>query len=109
VAAWLRKLGYAVLEAGTAAEALKIWEMRRQEIKLLFTDMMMPGNLTGMDLALQLKKEQPSLKIISSSGFGSNTVKSSLKADKEIVYLAKPYAPEALAATVRRCLNSSCQ
>ena len=109
VAAWLRKLGYAVLEAGTGSEALKIWEERRHEIKLLFTGMMMPGNLNGMDLALQLKIEQPSLKVISSSGFGGNSVKSSLKADKEIVYLAKPYAPEALAATVRRCLNSSCQ
>jgi nitrogen-specific signal transduction histidine kinase/ActR/RegA family two-component response regulator len=105
VAAWLRKLGYAVLEAGNGAEALKLWEQRRQEIKLLFTDMMMPGNLTGLELALQLKKAQPSLKIISSSGYGANAMNPPLNDSEDIVYLPKPYAPDALAVTVRRCLN----
>jgi CheY-like chemotaxis protein len=105
VAGRLRALGYAVLEAGDAAEALEIWKHHGREIELLFTDMMMPGTMTGMDLALQLKQEHPSLKIISSSGHSAHLAASPLTAGSQIVFLPKPYEPAALATTVRHCLD----
>jgi signal transduction histidine kinase/CheY-like chemotaxis protein len=105
VAAWLRNLGYVVLEAGNGAEALEVWERRDAEIQLLFTDMMMPGEMTGLDLAVRLKRAQPSLKIISSSGYGTIHIDSALLPADEIVCLPKPYETDALASTVRGCLD----
>jgi two-component system, cell cycle sensor histidine kinase and response regulator CckA len=107
VATRLRDLGYTVLEAADGLEALKIWEEHRQRIALLFTDMMMPGRLTGLDLALQLKEEQPSLKVISSSGYSGALVDSPLTTGRDFVYLPKPYEPADLAITVRRCLDKA--
>jgi CheY-like chemotaxis protein len=101
----LRELGYAVLEAGNASEALKIWGQHRHEIKLLFTDVVMPGTLNGLDLAHCLKEEQPSLKIVSSSGYGANPAENSLTHWPEMVHLPKPYEPAVLARVVRRCLD----
>ena len=107
VAARLRTLGYIVLEAGNGVEALEIWEQYHQQIDLLFTDMMMPGKMTGMDLALQLKIEQPALKVISSSGYTTQLALFPFTSGPQIVYLPKPYEPAALAVTVRRCLDNS--
>jgi hypothetical protein len=64
----LRKLGYAVLDAGRGEEAMQLWEKHASKIDLLFTDMMMPGVMTGLDLARSLKEKKDSLKVIISSG-----------------------------------------
>ncbi len=101
----LRKLGYAVLEAENGLEALKIWEQHRRNIALLFTDTMMPGNMTGLELAARLKKEKGSLKVISSSGYNADLAESPLTPGQEVLHLPKPYAPVALARMVRRCLD----
>jgi PAS domain S-box-containing protein len=106
-ASCLRKLGYAVLPAGNAAEALKVWEEHHQEVALLFTDMKIPGQMTGLDLAARLKKEKGSLKVISSSGYIADLGDSALTAGQEIAYLPKPYTPAALARTVRHCLDKN--
>jgi len=106
VALCLRKLGYAVLEAGDGAEALKIWKEHHEKIALLVTDTLMPGNMTGLELAARLRKEKGSLKIISSSGYNANTTGATLALGEEISYLPKPYAPAALAGIVRRCLDN---
>jgi PAS domain S-box-containing protein len=102
----LRRLGYAILEAGNGLEALKVWEQHHEKIELLFTDMLMTGNMTGLDLAMRLKKEKGSLKVISSSGYHSDLPVSPLPAGEEITYLPKPYTPAAMAKTVRRCLDN---
>jgi PAS domain S-box-containing protein len=107
VASCLRKLGYEVLEAGNGLEALVAWEKDHEKIALLVTDTLMPGKMTGLDLALRLKKEKSSLKVISSSGYSANLAESYLTAGQEFVYLPKPYAPAALATTVRRCLDKT--
>jgi CheY-like chemotaxis protein len=103
----LRKLGYAVLEAGNSLEALKIWQEQHEKIALLFTDNLMPGNMTGLGLAMRLRKEKSSLKIISSSGYSADLAFFSTSEGKQITYLPKPYAPAALARVVRRCLDES--
>ena len=105
VALSLRKLGYGVLEAGNGAEALKVWEDHREKISLLFTDTLMPGNLTGLDLAVRLRKEKEALKIISSSGYRIEESEGPPPSGQPIVYLPKPYAPVTLARTVRDCLD----
>jgi DNA-binding NtrC family response regulator len=107
VAVWLRKLGYTILEAGTASEALKVWEQNQQRIALLMTDMVMPGSMTGMELAVQLKKERDSLKVIISSGYSADLTRVPSAADQGITFLPKPYKVVALEKIVRLCLDKS--
>jgi PAS domain S-box-containing protein len=105
VAQGLRKLGYAVLEAGNGLEALKVWEQHHPRIALLFTDMVMPGKMSGLELAVRLKKEKSSLKVISSSGYDADLARRHTSADLEITHLPKPYLPSDLAKVVRHCLD----
>jgi CheY-like chemotaxis protein len=107
VALCLRKLGYAVLEAGTALEALKAWEEHHQAIKLLFTDLVLPGEMTGLDFGERLRKEKASLKVVISSGYSEDPATPPLTTGQEITYLAKPYKTTALAKAVRRCLDQA--
>ncbi|MGO8701218.1 MAG: PAS domain S-box protein [Limisphaerales bacterium] len=103
----LRKLGYAVFEAGNGLEALKVWEEHHQKIALLLTDMKMPGEMTGLDLAVRLKRDKDSLKVISCSGYNADLKDSLLAAGREIDHSPKPFTPNALAKIVRRCLDKS--
>jgi CheY-like chemotaxis protein len=107
VANCLRKLGYAVLEAGDAQDALRVWREHHERISLLFTDTLMPGILTGLDLARQLRQEKSGLKIISSSGYRAELTESPALTGGKITYLPKPYAPALLAKAVRRCLDEA--
>jgi CheY-like chemotaxis protein len=106
VALCLRRLGYAILEAGNGLEAMKVWEKHHEKIALLFTDMVMPGNMSGLDLATRLRKEKGSLKVIRSSGYRTDPTVSPLLAGEETFYLPKPYTPDVLAKIVRRCLDN---
>jgi len=106
-ASCLRKLGYTVLEAGNGAEALAVWQEHHQRIALLLTDMKMPGQMTGLDLALRFKNEKGSLKVISASGYSAELEDSPLTAGQEITFLPKPFTPAALAKIVRLCLDKT--
>jgi CheY-like chemotaxis protein len=103
----LRKLGYQILEASNAAEALEVWEQDWQKISLLLTDMMMPGRMTGLDLAMRLKMEKDSLKVIVSSGYSADLSKSPPGANEKITFLPKPYKIPELAKVVRNCLDNA--
>jgi two-component system, response regulator PdtaR len=59
--------GYRVLEAGDADEALQIFETNA-DIELLFTDVSMPGSMSGSDLARQVAQRWPGVGIIVTSG-----------------------------------------
>jgi len=97
----LRKLGYAVLEACQADEALKIWRQNPGRIELLLTDMVMPDSSDGLTLAGDLMRERTGLKVILTSGFP-------LKIDSaNIVQLLKPYRPGYLARVIRHCLDDN--
>jgi YesN/AraC family two-component response regulator len=60
-----------VLEASDGVSALEMWTKHRDEIHLLLTDMVMPGGMTGKDLAERLLKENPKLKVIYASGYSA--------------------------------------
>ena len=59
--------GYRVLEAGDADEALRLFETNA-DIKLLFTDVSMPGSMSGSDLAYQIAEQWPGVGIVVVSG-----------------------------------------
>jgi len=101
----LRMAGYRVVEAANGNEALSLWPKYRREIALLFTDMIMPESITGMELAERLRQEKPELKVIVSSGYSMEMVSRGVPTDAGIVYLPKPYDMRALGTMVRGCLD----
>lgn len=107
VSSFLRRQGYRILEAENAAHALDVWREHRSEIRLLLSDMVMPGKLNGMQLAEQLLKDNRDLRVIISSGYSADLVKVNALAIDEITYVPKPSAPSELAARIRSCLDKS--
>jgi CheY-like chemotaxis protein len=97
---------YRVLAASSGAEALRVWDEHEGRINLLLTDMIMPGGMTGNDLAAKLRKLKPGLKVIYTSGYSSELMGNDSEANNT-TFLAKPYLPLQLAQTVRKCLDAS--
>jgi PAS domain S-box-containing protein len=101
----LRRYGYQVLSASSGAEALRVWEQQHGQIDLLLTDLIMPGGVRGSDLAAELRKRKPALKVIYTSGYSAELAGKDF-AQGDIVFLAKPYPPHQLAFAVRKCLDT---
>ena len=101
----LNKYGYKVLSANDANEAIEVWRNNKSEIALLLTDLVMPNHVNGRELAEKLWAEQPELKVIFTSGYSADIVGKDFKLEPELNFLQKPYQPQVLATTVRRCLD----
>ena len=95
---------YRVLEAGSGVEALKVWDEHDGQVDLLLTDMVMPEGMTGGEVAAQLRKRKPELKVVLTSGYGAEAVGKDLSWSN-MTFLAKPYLPSQLAQMVRQCLD----
>jgi two-component system cell cycle sensor histidine kinase/response regulator CckA len=100
----LQRCGYSVLQAQSGAAAVKIWQEQREQIQLLFTDLVMPDGMTGRQLAERLQSDKPSLKVIYTSGY-STEVGKGLSLIEGVNFLQKPYPSGKLARTVRECLD----
>ena len=105
VARVLEKHGYKVLQAATGVEAVGLWRQHKQEIALLLTDLVMPENMNGRELAQTLWADRADLKVIFSSGYSADIVGKDFKLEPELNYLQKPYQPQTLVVAVRRCLD----
>jgi CheY-like chemotaxis protein len=101
----LERKGYSVIDAACGEEAVRLWRECRDTVDLLLTDMMMPGGLSGRDVAEQLLADRPTLKIIYTSGYSMETVTPDFIGDDRTTFLQKPYDPETLAQLVRTVLN----
>jgi CheY-like chemotaxis protein len=103
----LSQLGYRMLESVNGVEALKVWEQHRNEIDLLLTDLVMPGGMTGKDLAERLLNENPKLKVIYTSGYSVNVVGRDFPLEEGVNFLAKPFGTHKLVQTVRKKLDAN--
>ena len=101
----LRLAGYAVLEAGNGVEAMRMWEGHGARVNLLFTDMVMPGGFTGLDLAKRLRQLKPTLKVVISSGYAADLLQQHGGLPTGVVFLAKPYNRNSLGKAVRELLD----
>ena len=103
----LERYGYIVCEAATAREAQEVWRSRREEIALLLADMIMPEGITGRDLAEELRKDRPGLKVVFMSGYSAEVVGRDTEFFRRTRghFLRKPCSPGTLAQTVRQCLD----
>jgi DNA-binding NtrC family response regulator len=95
--------GYRVIEAVNADEALKLMEAR-PDVRLLFTDVDMPGSINGFGLARVVDMRWPGVSIIVASGQAGPGVGDLPRKAK---FIAKPYSPSALLRLVRECLGEA--
>ena len=102
----LERAGYRVVECASGAAALVLWTKHRTDIKLLITDMVMPGAFGGVQLAQKLLKERPELKVIITSGYSSTLSKDRKKFDVEIAFIPKPFEQKNVLSVVRRQLDT---
>jgi PAS domain S-box-containing protein len=102
----LGRRGYRVLEADSGVSALQLWSSHAVRVDLLLTDMVMPGGMSGHELAQQILSRQPGLKVVYTSGYSNDIVTHRLHLEHGRNFLPKPYPADELAATVRRCLDS---
>lgn len=98
----LRSLGYQVFEAENGASAMaRLAEL--PDVALLFTDMMMPGGMTGVDLVKAALADRPNLKVLFTSGYADPSV--ARLGRKAGALLPKPYTAEELADKLREVLD----
>ncbi|HUL10156.1 MAG TPA: PAS domain S-box protein, partial [Candidatus Acidoferrum sp.] len=100
----LRDLGYRVLEAADGPEAQAILASDAA-IDLLFTDVVMPGGLTGRQLADAAKRRRPELKMLFTSGYTEDSVHRLGQLDLGVRLLSKPYRRQELAQRIREALD----
>ena len=101
----LKGYDYRVLEAETGVQALKVWEEHHGKVDLLLTDMVMPGGVSGAELAQQLRGRKAGLRVIYTSGYSSEIVGQNLS-ENDAIFLPKPYRPPQLAQRVRKSLDA---
>jgi CheY-like chemotaxis protein len=95
--------GFEVVEASNADEAVLILE-RLTDIRLVFTDIDMPGSMNGLRLAAAIRDRWPPVKIIATSGHHKF---SEGDFPAETQFIAKPYKPEQIFAAIRRALQTT--
>ncbi len=91
----LQSLGYLVVSAAAGREALGIIR-KRKDIDLLFTDVVMPGGMSGRDLAEAAMHEHPGLRVLFTSGYSQDVIAHDWQLDDGIDLLRKPYRREDL-------------
>ena len=103
-ARFLSHSGYQVLSASDSSGALDIWQREMAGIDLLFTDMILPGNCSGLQLAKLLLADKPDLKVIITSGYVSDASEPEENTDEPIVFLSKPCPAGTLTRVIQKCL-----
>ncbi|MGA7457364.1 MAG: CHASE3 domain-containing protein [Methyloceanibacter sp.] len=101
----LQDLGYAVLEAGDAAQALEVLA-RARRVDLLFTDVVLPGGSNGRELANRARSEYPLLPVLYTTGYTRNAIVHQGRLDADVELLNKPYTQQDLARKVRDMLDA---
>ena len=101
----LERQGYTVLEAPNGDAALRVAQGHRGPIHLLLTDVVMPG-LSGRQLADQLARARPDVKVLYTSGYTDDSIVRHGVLEEGTAYLQKPFAPESLARKVRDVLDA---
>jgi PAS domain S-box-containing protein len=101
----LKTFGYNTLEADCAASADTILTNRQKAIDLLVTDVIMPGNESGIQLAERHNRMQPQLKVLFMSGYTDKTIISQGLLESKVNYIAKPFLPINFAKKVREVLD----
>jgi CheY-like chemotaxis protein len=100
----LDSLGYSVLEAHDATEAIQLYETA-ERVSVLVTDLVLPDGMDGLELARTLRQRRPELPLVLITGYSE-----ALAGYEDIcgaVVLSKPYRSQALAKAMDRAIRAS--
>jgi PAS domain S-box-containing protein len=100
----LERLGYQVIECTTGAEAKEVLE-KGLKVDAVFSDIMMPGGLTGTDLGRWVNQHRPTVPVILTTGFADEAAGNTVTAHDTWPILRKPYTQKDLAAIMRTVLD----
>jgi PAS domain S-box-containing protein len=100
----LERIGYDVLEAPDGPSALALWHAHRARVSLLLTDIVMPGGLSGHELAAKLQADAPALPVILITGYSADIAGRGLALPPRQTLLQKPFVGDDLLAAIRRAL-----
>jgi PAS domain S-box-containing protein len=100
----LRELGYRVIEAHDGPSALRLLE-RQERVDLLFTDVVLPSNMTGAQVAAQARGMRPNLKVLFTTGYARNAIIHQGRLDKGVQLITKPFSFADLASKIRDVLD----
>ncbi|GGC47279.1 PAS domain S-box protein [Chelatococcus reniformis] len=101
----LRELGYTVIEAADGPAALKLLEGDDRRVDLLFTDVVLPGGMSGAALAVQARAVRPRLKVLFTTGYARNAIVHHGRLDPGVELITKPFSFTELATRVRDILD----
>ncbi|MBL9134493.1 MAG: PAS domain S-box protein [Verrucomicrobiales bacterium] len=104
--AFLTRAGFVVLEATSADEAWALWQKHQSEIDLIYTDLVMPGEMSGRQLAELTVAIRPNLRVIITSGYSSELVDQGASPNPSFVHLPKPCPPDKVVGTILDCLRA---
>ena len=99
----LKNLGYQTMEAANATEAIAIADSDAK-FDLLFTDVIISGAMNGRQLAGEMAKRRPGMKVLFTSGYTENAMVHHGRLDPGVLLLAKPYRNAELARMIRKAL-----
>ncbi|WP_294235867.1 PAS domain-containing protein [uncultured Sphingomonas sp.] len=103
----LRELGYDVLEAEDGASALALLDApEARRIALLFSDVVLPGGMTGADLASAARSLHPQLKVLFTTGYARDVIVHGGRLDAGVALITKPFDFSDLAARIRAMLDA---
>lgn len=105
----LESLGYSVETAASGAEAIAIADRRQGAFDILVTDVIMPGEIGGGQLAKRLSATYPHLAVLFVSGFVENAIVHHGRLDPSVTLLSKPFQKRDLALAIRKCLDAKRQ
>ncbi|MCH7634670.1 MAG: response regulator [Proteobacteria bacterium] len=91
LAAMVTELGYRVVEAENGASALPILEQERP-VNILLSDVIMPGGMSGVDLAKAARKRRPDIRVLFVSGYDRMVIAQATRYDDSLKLLNKPFS-----------------
>ncbi|MGJ3260586.1 MAG: ATP-binding protein [Rhodospirillales bacterium] len=106
VSGQLEQLGYTVMSARNGLEALAMLD-GGEPFDLLFTDVVMPGGMTGKELADRVAALRPEMPVLFTTGYAESAIVHQGRLDKGILLLPKPYTIAELAEKVAYALNGA--
>ena len=103
LAAMVTELGYRVLEAENGVSALPILEQARP-VNILLSDVIMPGGMSGVDLAKAARKRRPAIRVLFVSGYDRMVIARATRYDDSLKLLTKPFSLTYLARELQALL-----
>jgi CheY-like chemotaxis protein len=104
VATQLQSLGYQTIDAADGPTALAS-VANGEKFDLLFTDVILPNSMTGRQLADEMTKRRPGIKVLYTSGYTDSAIVHQGRLDAGVMLLSKPYRKSQLARMIRQALT----